>query len=115
MNKVDWADKIGGILVGGFGPEVVNGLISKYLERIDLNQCQAYILNDHNLLGDVTDTQWEKLRKIAKASKLEISYSEVIKQVNKNRPDILAVLSCTDGGVPWLQRQVAEAKKHLAS
>jgi len=115
MIPEDWADKLGGILIGGFGPEVVNGVISKYLERIPIDKCQAYIQQNNNLLAQVTEKQWNKVRKAASMGKVEVSYAEVIKQLNKNRPDILAVISCTDGGVGWLQRQVEEAKKHLAS
>ncbi|MDP2730334.1 MAG: hypothetical protein Q8O55_07620 [Dehalococcoidales bacterium] len=119
MKTPDWAERLGGrlggILVGGFGPEVAKGLISKYLERISLGQCQVYIQKNHNLLEQVTDKQWGMLRKAAGASQIDLSYAEVVNQLSNNRPDILAVITCTDGGVSWLRQQVEEAKKRLAA
>ncbi len=115
MKKTDWAEKLGGVLIGGFGPEVAKGLISKYLERIPISECHVYIRDNHNLLGQISEKQWAMVRKAASASRIDISYAEVVSQLSNNRPDILATISCTDGGVDWLRRQVEEAKKRLAS
>lgn len=110
-----WEESLSRILVGGFGPEVVKGMISKYLELIPPDKCQEYIQSSHSLLEPISESQWQLIRKAARAGGIRISYTEVIGQLEKNRPDLLGIISCTDGGVAWLRRQVEDAQKRLAS
>ena len=111
---MEWEEIIGKILVGGFGQDVIRGLISRYLEMIPAGKCQEYISQNKDLLGPVSETQWAVLRKAARAGKIDLSYSEVIQALSDNRPDLLGRIACTDGGVDWLKRQIETAKKKLA-
>ncbi len=110
-----WTEKLGQILSGGFGPEVVQGLIAGYFERIPTGKCRQYIRDNKSLAEEVTEKQWELLRKTSRVSKINVCYEEVVRQIKANRPDVLGILMTTDGGIAWLRGQVEEVKKKLAS
>jgi hypothetical protein len=109
-----WAEKLGTVLSGGFGPEVVQGLIAGYFEKISTEKYRQYIQEKSNLTERITEKQWETLRKAARACKINLSYEEIVRQIKANRPDVLGIIITTDGGVVWLRRQVEEVKKKLA-
>ena len=115
MPKPDWANRVSNILLGGFGPEVVQGLIAGYFERISTEKCQQYIRENKNLTGNVSEKQWKLLREAARTTKIDLSYGAVIKEISSHRPDVLGIIATTDGGVAWLRRQVAEVEKQLTS
>ena len=115
MPKPDWASKLSNILLGGFGPEVVQGLIAGYFERISTEKCQQYIRENKNLTEHVSEKQWNLLRNTVQSTKIDLSYGAVIKEISSHRPDVLGVIATTDGGVAWLRRQVEEARKKLTS
>ncbi len=110
-----WTEKLGKILAGGFGPEVVQGLIAGYFEKIPAEKCRQYIRDNKSLTENVTEKQWELLHKTSRAAKINVCYEEVVRQIKANRPDVLGILMTTDGGITWLRRQVEEVKQKLAS
>jgi len=115
MPKPDWAEKLSKVLMGGFGPEVVQGLIASYFERMSTEKCQQYICENKNLTGNVSDKQWKLLREAARTIQIDLSYGAVVKEIKTNRPDILGIITTTEGGVAWLRRQVEEARKKLTT
>ena len=110
---VDWALGLENVLMFGFGPDVAKGFIPGLLKKLSVEKCRQYILEDRSLLSGVNPDHWKLIRKAARAAKLTLSYDEVIAQLATNRPDILATLCTTEGGVEWLNRQVEEAQKKM--
>ena len=115
MPKADWSEKLSGFLLGAFGPGVVRGIIGYYLEQIPPAECRKYILENKSLLASVTEKQWDTVRKAAKTSRMNLTYEEVITQLQKHRPDVLGIISTTNGGVMWLRRQVKEAQQKISA
>ncbi|MDP2729122.1 MAG: hypothetical protein Q8O55_01410 [Dehalococcoidales bacterium] len=110
-----WEEALGKVLVSGFGPDVVQGFIAKYIERIPAVKCREYILAKRDLFKSVSERQWGIIRKAVHTGKIEVSYEKTIEELSSYHPDLLAIISCTDGGVDWLRLQVEEAKKKLTS
>lgn len=108
-----WEETLGNVLVFGFGPDVARGLIAEYLGRIPIVKCREYIIENRNLMEPVTERQWRLIRETTRAGKIALSYEEVIKELSKHRPDILAIIATTEGGVDWLNRQVEQARQKL--
>lgn len=110
-----WEEFIGKIAVGGWGEDVLRGLIPAYLKRISLDECHEYIVTNRSLLQGVNENTWQALRRIARSVNINITLEEVIKELQKNRPDVLGVILNTPGGREWLARQVDEIKVKLTS
>ena len=110
-----WGEILGRVFVGGFGPEVFQGIIARLFDRIVDKECEQYIRDNKSLLAGISEKQWRKLRKAARAGKITLRYEEVIKQLSENRPDVLGTICTTGGGVDWLRRNVEEARQKLTS
>ncbi len=106
---------LGKILTFGWGPDVIKGFIPAYLGAIDIDTCLEYIRNEKDLLAGISEKDWAVLRGIAEASKIDLSMTEIVKELQRNRPDVLAIILSHPKGMPWLQRQIDEANKKLAS
>lgn len=104
---------IGKMLAFGFGPDVLKGFIPAYLGRISLESCVEYIAKDRDLLASISDDDWIVLRKVAQAANIELSYKSVMAQLEKNRPDVWAIIYGTPCGPEWLEKQVQNCRGKL--
>jgi len=98
----------------GFRDSIIRSVISKYIERISPDECRKYITENKELLAQVTGDQWQKIRKEVNGVKVTLNYEEVITKLGDHRPDVLAVISCTDGGVDWIKRQIEAVNLKLS-
>ena len=112
---MSWDETVEHLLVSTFGPMVVQKVINGYLDRIEVDKCREYILENKSLFEPLSDNQWEKIRKASRAGKINLNYDDILNRLNSHRPDVLAVITTTEGGVDWLRRQVEEARKRLTS
>ena len=110
-----WDRVLENILIKGINPNTAQRLIIGYLLRISSDKCQECILQNKSLLESVTDDQWRLIRKGVEKGKITLSYIEVVNQLNDHRPDVLAIIVTTDGGVPWLKKQVNDAMQKLTA
>ena len=93
---------------------LVAGAVPSLLSHATPDKCKADIENNRSLFKDTTQKTWNKYRKIvAGMPGLNLSYEAVVDALSVNRPDLLAVIVSTDGGVPWLQQQVMDARAKL--
>ncbi len=93
---------------------LIAGTIASLLSDATPDKCKADIENNRSLFKDTTEKTWKKYRKIvAGIPGLNLSYEAVVDALSEHRPDLLAVIVSTDGGVPWLQQQVMDAKAKL--
>ena len=112
----DWGDrleKFGNIFVYGFGDKILEGFIPEYLSKIPIDDCLDYVDNNKDLLANVREKHWITLRKMAKNTKIKISTDEIIKHLQKNRPDLLSVIINHPEGMNWLNTQVANCREKL--
>lgn len=105
----------GKMLAFGWGPEVIKGFIPAYLKLISLDKCLEYIRNNTDLLAGVSEKDWATLREVAKAGNIHLSMAEVVNDLQKDRPDVLAIILSHPQGRTWLSRQIEETKKKLTS
>ena len=112
----DWGDKLekfGNIFVYGFGDKILEGFIPEYLSKIPIDDCLDYVDNNKDLLEKVQEKHWVKLRKMAKNTKIKISTEEIMRHLQKNRPDLLSVIINHPNGITWLNTQVANCREKL--
>jgi len=112
----DWTkhlETLGNVLVYGFGDEVLEGFIPAYFEKISQDDCLDYIENDKDLLANVPDKYWGKLRRLVRLSDIEITAEEVIRHLRKNRPDVLSIIINHAKGRAWLNKQVDNCRQKL--
>lgn len=107
-------EAIGKILTLGFGDQVLIGMFFGFLKNVTPARCYEYIKNDMQLGHWVTDSQWEKYRKLArKANITSITIENIIKEMRKHRPDLLGIIINTPGGNNWLDLQIKRMKGKL--
>jgi hypothetical protein len=86
---------------------IVASEIVKRLGETTPEETQQAILENKSLFEKVTDEEWEKHRSRLKMFPfVKLDYGAVVDALNKNRPDILAAITTTSGGVRWLHIQV---------
>lgn len=113
---MDWEkqlDMVGNMLMFGFGDKVIKGFIPRYLSGISIDACIDYVQNNKDLLANVPENYWVKLRTMAKVSKIEISVEEISLHLQKSRPDLLSIIINHPNGHKWLTDQVENCRHKL--
>jgi hypothetical protein len=113
MNLPKNIESLGKIISFGFGPDVLKGFIPAYLGKISLDSAIEYITSGKDLLANVSENDWIVLKKVAKAAKLEISYSHIMHELEETRPDLWSIILSTPGGPEWLNRQIYYCREKL--
>jgi hypothetical protein len=80
-------------------------------------ECRETILLNKQIMRDISDDKYSQYRKIMipiqKYLKGDIDYLAVVNAMDKNRPDLLAVICSTEGGIAWLKSQVETGRQKL--
>ena len=97
----------------GWGDRVLEGFVPEYLGKISLDDCVDYIETGKDLLASVSEANWVLLRKIARASKIEINTRQIMESLEKHRPDVLSIIINHPQGQDWLDRQVVNCREKL--
>lgn len=98
--------------------DVLDKLLADALVR-ELNDatadtCKDAILNNRSLLNETPEGTWDKYRRQVKIIPgLNLNYDSVVDALADNRPDLLAIIASTHGGVQWLEEQVEFARVKL--
>jgi len=107
-------EKVGQILVGGFGDRIAVGVIFGLIEELTPMQCYNYINENTDLVAKVNDDNWVEARKATKSIDLDgITVQRIIDELRKNRLDLLGVILNTPGGVEWVIAQLDKTKAKL--
>lgn len=105
---------IGKIISMGFGDKVLTGIIVGILESVTPDRCCEYIDNNMELGHWVSDSEWERFRRMAKGANVrDITSEDIINDLRKHRTDILGVIINHPEGSKWLQAQVDMMKRKL--
>ncbi len=105
--------RLGGVLAFGYGDRILKGFIPQYLGGISLDGCYEYITTDRDLLASVEERHWTVLKKVAKAARIKLTTEEVVAELRKSRPDVLAIILNTPNGREWLDKQVTNCRQKL--
>lgn len=109
-------EKVGQILVGGFGDRVAVGVIFGLIEDLTPMQCYNYINENTDLVAKVSEDDWTEARRVTKSISLdEITVQRIIDELRRNRLDLLGVILNTPGGVEWVIAQLDNVKAKLGA
>ena len=105
---------IGKIISMSFGDKVLTGLIVGILESVTPDRCCEYIDNNMELGHWVSDSEWERFRRMAKGANVkDVTSDDIINDLRNHRLDILAIIVNRPKGQEWLQAQVDMMKRKL--
>ncbi len=109
-----WLERIGGFLTGAFGPRFAIGALIALMDDITPFQCYEFIRDNKDLLPDLTEDDWGKVRELIQKAHLEdIDTEQVRKQFKRRRPDLLQVIVNQPNGEEWFESQVTRLKSKL--
>lgn len=107
-------ESFGKILSMGFGDKVLTGLIVGILENVTPDRCCEYIDNNTELGHWMSDSEWERFRRMAKGANVRnIASEDIINDLRKHRADILGVIVNHPKGREWLNTQLDMMRKKL--
>lgn len=108
--------KVGRVVTGGFGDQVLIGVILGLIEGVSPGQLYAFIVNKADLMSRVSDFNWQRVRTVSSSMKLdEINLLRIQNELREDRPDLLSVIINTPGGNEWVEDQLEKAKAKLRS
>ena len=109
-----WAKRLEGVVLGGFGNEMLEGFVLGLLEDSTPIQTYEYIRDDTPLL-DLPESEWEDARRLAAHVDVEglLSRDRVLETLRKERSDLVSVILNHPKGLEWLDRQLASVLERL--
>lgn len=109
-----WLDRVGGFVVGAFGPRFAIGALIGLMDDLTPFQCYEFIRDNKDLFPDLTEDDWTKVRGFMQKAHLEnIDIEQVRKQFKRRRPDLLQVIVNQPNGEEWLNNQMVRLKAKL--
>lgn len=111
---MSWAERIEGVILSGFGEDILLGMLLEALEDITPQQAYEHIRDNRPLVA-VADKEWGRLRRAAKHLDLDkiLQPGYILDTLKGNRPDIVSIIINHPHGMAWLEAQVREARAHL--
>lgn len=109
------AERVGRILIGGFGDRVAIGYLFGYLEEVTPDELYSYIKDNKSLFENVSEEDWAKWRGLARTARIgEITLERILKEFRKRRFDLVSVIENCDPEQAWIEAQVSELHKKIA-
>lgn len=94
--------------------KIIEDTIVRLLSDATPEACERDIQENNPLFRNTADEEWEEYaNSIVLIPGLNINYEKILAILNKHRPDLLAVICSSPGGIAWLEAQVEIAKKKL--
>ena len=104
------------VAVAGWGDSVLIGFLAVYLKKIVPDEMAEYIQNGTRLTSRFTESQMRKFRRIGQAIHIEsITAEEILRVLKEEAPSAYVTLQFHPKGIDWLNSEVADIKKTLAS
>jgi hypothetical protein len=109
---IDNLKLLGGIAVGGWGPEVAMGVIEGFLKKLSYARCYEYILHNKDLT--LPEEQIQRYRGMIKKIPLQnITTEDVLNTLKEKRPDLSDLIINHPQGMVWLERQVENIRTYF--
>lgn len=107
-------ERVGKVFAGGFGDRVLIGVIVGFLEGVTPARAYEYIRDDLKLGYWLSDSAWQKYKRMAKGANIrDITSEDIIRELGKHHLEILGVIINHPEGRSWLDKQIVELKKKL--
>ena len=107
-------ETLGKILSMGFGDKVLAGILMGFLDNVTPARAYEYIRDSLNLGYWVSDSDWDKYKKMASEANIgSITKDNIVAELKKYRLDILGIIINTEGGDKWLDAQIAMLKEKM--
>ena len=104
------------LVVAGWGDSVLMGFLAIYFKKIDPDKMTEYIENGTHLTSMFSESQIKKFRRIGRAIHIEsITSKEILQLLKEEAPSAYVTLQFHPKGIDWLNGEVADIKKTLAS
>lgn len=94
--------------------DLVANVLVRYLGQTTYSETRAAVLANKDLFAATTESEWEQHRKqIRLFPFVKIEYEAVVDALARHKPQVLAAITSTPGGVDWLHRQVEIGREKL--
>lgn len=114
MGWTDWASKVEGVVLGGWGEDILLGILLEVLEQFTPQEA-AKTIDENRPIINIPDKDWAKYRKASHF--LDIKHilvdKYIVDKLRKDRPDLVSVILNHSQGLSWLNGQIDEVKRHL--
>jgi hypothetical protein len=96
---------------------IIRGKFIQYLDNITPDLCESYIVNNESLFKNTTDENWSEIRHSALLipgfKSVRLDYNIIIDVLSAERPDLLATICSTTGGISWIKNQIETLHKNM--
>jgi len=107
-------ETFGKIVAMGFGDKVLIGVIMGFLNGVTEARAYEYIRDDIKLGHWLSDSAWQKYKRMAKGANIKnVTSEDIINELKEHRPDILGIILNHPDGEKWLQLQLDMLKEKL--
>lgn len=109
-----WADRIKGMVLNGWGDDILYGFLIESLEKVTPQQVYESIRDNVPLLDTIGVSSKDRraLRDAARHLPASVLSAEgIIKELHEDRPDLVSIVINHPKGVEWLERQVQDIRK----
>lgn len=114
MGWIDWATKVENVVLGGWGEDILLGVLLEVLEQFTpQDTCKA--IDDGRSIVNISDKDWNKYRKVARHLNMKhlLVDKYIMDKLRKERPDLVSIILNHPQGLSWLNSQIDEIKRHL--
>lgn len=115
LNKV--TQQIKGIVIGGWGNDIVSGMIGNMLNGVTPDTLYAAIKTGGAVLSNINDDSWNNYNNILGSFNIAniLNTEFILAILSKNRSDLVCIIINTPGGIDWLNKQLVDIKSRLSS
>ena len=107
-------ESIGKVIAAGFGDRVMIGIIMGFLDNVSPARCYEYIKDGTELGYWISESKWQRYRKLAKQANIaDITKEKIIDELGKHRLDLLGVILNDPQGDAWLENQIIRLRRKL--
>ncbi|MFH1031115.1 MAG: hypothetical protein V1767_00890 [Chloroflexota bacterium] len=106
--------RVGRVLAGGFGDQVLAGLILGLIKGVSPGELYTCIRDKIDFVSQIDDVNWARAKRITGSMDLDkITLERILEELQKSRLDLLSVIINTDGGVEWIISQLERTKDKI--
>lgn len=101
----------------GYSDKIGMGILTSIFKNIDEAKCYEFINKGKYLWDSWGEDRWEIIRRMSKSIKFDVivTMPNIMQILEKNRPDILTIISFHPQGKRWLESQVEEFHRKVGN
>jgi hypothetical protein len=107
-------EKVGRVIVGGAGDQVIVGIILGLIEDVTPGTLYSCIKENIDFSERISELNWSRAKRITGQMNLDdITTERIEAELRANRLDLLSIIINTHGGEAWLNNQLEKMKSKL--